>query len=193
LASFDARYYRRFYGSARTRVQGANEVAHLGGALVELIAWYGGKTRSVLEVGAGVGLLRDWFARAHPRVGYLSTEYSAYASETYGHQQRDITAWRAKRKFDLVVCQGVLPYLDDRDVGRAIDNLAAMSGGFLYLEAITRRDYRVAADRAKTDAGMRLRSGEFYRRRVGKYFRALGGGLFYVKTGGLVFWELEEG
>jgi len=188
---FDAAYYRRFYGSTRTRIHGPDEVAHLGAGLVELIAWYGGKVRSVLEVGAGLGLLRDWFALNHPGVRYVSTEYSEYAAKTYRHVQRDIATWRGKQRFDLVVCQGVLPYLSDRDALAAIDNLAAMTRGFLYLEAVTKRDYDTVCDKAKTDPNMRLRPASFYKRRLNRHFQPLGGGLYYAKDGPLVFWELE--
>jgi hypothetical protein len=188
---FDEAYYLRFYGARRTRVQEPEHVAHLGAALVELIAWYGGPLRSVLEVGAGVGLLRDWFAVTHPGVRYVSTDGSPYAAAKFGHQQRDIAVWRARQRFDLVICQGVLPYLPDRAVGQATANLAAMTRGFLYLEAVTQRDYATACDRARTDPDMRLRPATFYRRRLARHFRNLGGGLFYAKDGPLVFWELE--
>jgi len=190
---FDEEYYRRFYGPPKTRIHGAKQVAHLGAALFELIAWYGGTLRSVVEVGAGVGHLRNWFAKHHPRVRYVSTEYSAYAAARYGHVQRDIVTWRPKRRFDLVVCQGVLPYLTDRQALAAMDNLAAMTRGFLYVEAVTRRDYETVADQAKTDDAMHLRDAAFYRRRLGRRLQPLGGGLFYSKDGPLVFWELEMG
>ena len=188
---FDAAYYRRFYGTKKTRVQGDAEVALLADALVALVAWYGGDIRSVLEIGAGVGRLRDWFRRVRPKVRYVSTEASAYAAKTHNHVQRDITTWRGRSRFDLVICQGVLPYLTDRGASAAIENLAAMSRGFLYVEAITRHDYETACDRKKTDAGMRLRSAAFYRTRLARHFQPLGGGLYYSKSGPLVFWELE--
>ena len=188
---FGEAYYARFYGEARTRIHGPAQVAHLGAGLVEMIAWYGTTVRSVLEVGAGVGLLRDWFAAQHPSVRYVSTEYSEYAAKTYGHVQRDISTWRGRTKFDLVVCQGVLPYLGDRESLAAIDNLAAMTRGFLYLEAITRRDYDTVCDQTKTDPAMRLRTASFYRRALAKHFQTIGGGLYYAKDGPLVFWELE--
>jgi hypothetical protein len=188
---FDARYYRRFYESKKTRVQGAKEVAHLGAALVGLVGWYGGRLRSVLEVGAGTGLLRDWFASNQPGVRYVSTEYSEYACTSYGHEQRDITRWRAKRAFDLVICQGVLPYLSDVDASRAIGNLHAMTRGFLYLEAVTRRDHRVVCDQRRTDPRMRFRPASFYRTRLRRRFIALGGGLYYRLDGRLQFYELE--
>ena len=189
--TFDASYYRRFYGARRTCVQGEAKVGRLGAALVAQIRWYDGPLRSVLEVGAGVGLLRDWFARHHPEVRYVSTEYSAYAAKAHGHEQRDITAWRARRKYDLVVCQGVLPYLTAAGASVAIENLAAMTRGFLYVEAITRRDYETACDRTKTDPAMKLRDAAFYRTRLARHLTPIGGGLYYAKTGPLVFWDLE--
>jgi hypothetical protein len=190
-SSFDAAYYRRFYGSKRTAVQDDHDVARLGDALVALVAWYGGRLRSVLEIGAGVGRLRDWFLRARPRVRYVSTEGSAYAAHTHGHVERDIATWRARGRFDLVVCQGVLPYLSDAGTSAAIENIAAMCRGFLYIEAITRHDYETACDKRKTDPGMRLRSAAFYRSRLERHFQPLGGGVYYVKSGPLVFWDLE--
>jgi hypothetical protein len=190
-ADFDARYYRRFYASKRTRVQGAKEVSYLGSALVGLVAWYGGRLRSVLEIGAGTGLLRDWFRANHATVRYLSTEHSPHACASYGHEKRDIARWRSKRKFDLVICQGVLPYLSDADASRAIANLHAMTRGFLYLEAVTRRDHLRVCDVSRTDPRMLFRPAAFYRTRLHRHFIALGGGVYYRRDGRLQFYELE--
>jgi hypothetical protein len=188
---FDAAYYRRFYAAEKTRVSGAREVARLGAALVGLVVWYGGRLRSVLEIGAGTGQLRDWFGVNRPKVRYVSTEFSDHACATYGHAKRDVAHWRAKRTFDLVVCQGVLPYLSDAGASRAIENLYAMTGGFLYLEAVTRRDHREVCDRRRTDPRMIFRPAAFYRTRLRSKFVALGGGLYYRADGRLQFYELE--
>src|SRR4029079_9647322 len=110
--AFDASYYGRYYGNARTRVHGEEEIARLCTAVVSLLDWWTFPVESVLEIGAGTGLWRDWFRRTRPEVRYRSTEFSAYAAKKYGHEQRDITKWRTNKRFDLVVCQGVLPYLD---------------------------------------------------------------------------------
>jgi hypothetical protein len=40
--------------------------------------------------------------------------------------QRDIARWRDRRKYDLIICQGVLQYLPDPDVAPAVANIAAM-------------------------------------------------------------------
>ena len=60
---------------------------------------------------------------------YVSTDASPYACQQYGHKLRDIAVWRGRDRFDLVVCQGVLPYLSDAQCAAAIENLAAMCRG----------------------------------------------------------------
>jgi hypothetical protein len=188
---FDASYYNRYYGSSRTRVHSAAEIAKLCTAVVSLIEWWQHPLQTVLDVGAGVGLWRDWFAKRRPGVAYRSTEFSAHACREYGHEQRDITKWRAKETFDLVVCQGVLPYVDDIGAAKAIDNLAAMTGGFLYLEAITKRDLREVCDEGRTDVKVHERTGAWYRSRLSQHFVEVGCGLWCKKDAGVLFYELE--
>jgi hypothetical protein len=189
---FDRRYYDRYYGSARTRVHGKKEIARLCTAVTSLLDWWGHPIASVLDVGAGTGLWRDWFHTNRPRTRYRSTEYSAYACEKYGHEQRDITRWRAVETFDLVVCQGVLPYLDDAGCARAIENLAAMTRGFLYLEAITARDVRDVVDGVRTDVEVFARTGAWYRRRLRRRFDHVGAGLWVKRGARILFYELER-
>ncbi len=189
---FDAQYYQRFYESETTQVYGKDEINHLCRAMTEMIAWYGGTVRSVLDIGAGTGLSRDWFKRHKPAVRYLSTEVSSYACHKYDHEMHDIAHWRVRERFDLIVCQGVLPYLADDDAASAIENMAAMCRGFLYLEAITKRDLVDVVDRSRTDVSVRPRTARWYRSRLEKHFTPLGCGLHYVKSGPLVFYELER-
>jgi hypothetical protein len=192
MERFDEEYYDRFYESKKTRVSGPEDVAHLCSAVVGMVRWFGGDIASVLDVGAGAGLWRDWFKEHLPKARYRSIEVSDYACRRYGHEKRDIASWRANHAFDLVVCQGVLPYLSDADATRAIDNLGAMAKGFLYLEAITARDLDDVCDRDLTDITVHARAGSFYKARLAKHFVQLGCGLFYVKNGPLRFYELEH-
>jgi hypothetical protein len=189
---FDESYYRRYYADRKTQVHGAAEIAHLAFAVSEMIAWYGGALDTVLDVGAGAGLWRDWFKKHKPKTKYRSTEVSDYACATYGHEKRDISTWRAKERFDLIVCQGVLPYLANDAAAAAIENLAAMSRGFLYVEAITTRDYEEICDQDKTDGDVHLRSAAWYRERLGEHFVNVGCGLYYARRGPLRFYELER-
>ena len=190
--SFDAGYYGRFYGSARTRVHGAKEIAKLCTAITSMVDWWGMPLRGVLDVGAGVGHWRDWFAKNRPDTAYRSTELSRYACAQYGHEQRDITKWRTEEKFDLVVCQGVLPYIDDAGCAKAIDNIGAMTGGFLYLEAITKKDIRDVIDNEKTDVKVHERTAAWYRSRLRVHFTELGCGLWASRAAPVLFYELEK-
>jgi len=190
---FDASYFRRFYGSRRSRVYGQDQVAHLASGVTGFVQWFGGEIESVLDVGAGTGLWGAWFRSHMPDVRYRGIDVSEYACEAYGHERRDIASWRGRQKYDLVVCQGVLPYLDDDACGRAVANIAAMCRGFLYLEAITARDLREVCDRGRTDTRVLARSGRFYRRLLAQHFERVGCGLHHVRGGDAAFYELETG
>ncbi len=190
-AAFDRAYFDRFYERQDTRVHGRREIARLARGTVAMIAWLGGRIDSVLDVGAGAGLWRDWFKRHRPEVSYTSTDVSSYACERYGHDLRDVSKWRSKDRYDLVVCQGVLPYLTDDAAASAIENIGAMARGFLYLEAITARDLRDVCDLDMTDVAVHPRAGAWYRARLAKHFRQVGCGLYYSRKGGLRFYELE--
>jgi hypothetical protein len=191
-SSFDAGYYGTYYGSARTRVHGAKEIARLCTAVTSMLDWWSVPIDTVLDVGAGVGLWRDWFKKHRPKTVYRSTEVSRYACAQYGHEQRDITKWRANDAFDLVVCQGVLPYLDDAGCAKAIENLAAMTAGLLYLEAITKKDVHEVIDGAKTDVKVHERTGAWYRSRLRAHYTELGCGLWAKHDAPVLFYELER-
>lgn len=187
---FDEGYYRRFYGS-RDPVHGPRQVGRLARGVTALCAHFGQPIASVLDVGAGIGLWRDWFARHLPRARVRSIDVSPWACRRYGHERRDIARFRARERFDLIVCHGVLQYLDDAEAARAVENLGAMSRGLLYLEAITRRDAEGALDREASDTDVHLRPASFYRALLRPHFRRVGGGLWAQRESALVFYELE--
>jgi hypothetical protein len=187
---FDEAYYRRHYGS-RSRVHSAGEIARLAAGVCGLAGWLGVELRAALDVGAGPGLWRDWFRRHRPAVAYRSTDVSRYACETYGHERRDISRWRARGRFDLIVCQGVLQYLDAAAAARAIENLGAMSRGLLYLEAVTRHDLAEVVDLETTDTAIHARTGAWYRARLAPHFVQVGAGLWAARRAGMAFYELE--
>ncbi len=189
-ARFDEAYYRRHY-AGRARVHSAREIARLAEGVTGLAAWLGVEIERVLDVGAGPGLWRDWFRRHRPRVRYRSTDVSPYACARYGHERRDVSRWRSRERHDLVVCQGVLQYLDDAAAARAVDNLGAMCRGLLYLEAITARDLAEVVDRDATDLAVHGRPGAWYRRRLDRHFVQVGAGLWAARRAGLALYELE--
>jgi hypothetical protein len=191
--SFDASYFRRYYESRRSRVYGSEQIDHLARGVTGFVQWFGADIGRVLDVGAGTGLWRSWFRANMPNADYHSIDVSEYACKKFGHELRDISAWRGRRKFDLVICQGVLPYLADAQCVRAIANMAAMCRGFLYVEAVTARDLREVCDRSRTDVRVLARPASFYRRALRRHFDPLGCGLHHIRGGDAVFYELERG
>lgn len=188
---FDSAYFQKYYEDPATRVQGPDDVARLARAVCSLAAFWSIPLESALDIGAGPGLWREALRREVPGLVYRGVDLSPVACERYGHEPRDISSWRARRRFDLIICQGVLQYLDDDAAEAALENIAAMAGGLLYLEALTRRDVREVADLERSDTNVHLRTGAWYRKRLGKHFVTLGCGLFYAHSGGALFFELE--
>jgi SAM-dependent methyltransferase len=186
---FDAAYYRRFYGGPG-RVHGAREIARLAAGVAGLAAWLGVDLRAVLDVGAGAGLWRRWFARHRPRVRYRSIDASPHACRAFGHERRDISRWRPRRAYDLVVCQSVLQYLDDAGAARALENLGRACRGILYLEALTADDAAVL-DRAATDLDVHLRPAAWYRARLARRFVEVGAGLWAARAARIPLYALE--
>lgn len=188
---FDEAYFDRYYEDPKTRVQGPDEVGRLVRGVCSLAAFWSIPLTDALDIGAGPGLWRQALARELPALAYQGVDISPTACERYGHEQRDVSSWRARHRYDLVICQGVLQYLDDEAAEAAIENIAAMSGGLLYLEVLTRRDVREVADLERSDTAVHLRTGPWYRQRLKKYFITLGCGLFCAREAGTLFFEME--
>jgi SAM-dependent methyltransferase len=192
-ARFDRAYYARFYENPKTRVSDPEQVEKLAGFVSGYLGYLGISVRRILDLGCGIGLWRKPLAARHPSARYLGVEYSAYLCERYGFTQGSAVDFRAKQAFDLVVCQGVLPYLSAKDAKRAIENIAEQCRGALYLEAVTRDDYDAGiVDRARTDAGMQLRSRAFYLRALAPHFVNVGGGLFVAREANVPLYALEQ-
>ncbi len=187
---FGADYYRRFYGKGG--VHDRRAIAHLASAVHGMAAWWGVTPTSVLDVGAGPGLWRDWYRTNHPRVKLTSIDVSEYACRKYGHELRDISTWTPPQPFDLVVCHGVLQYPDDRSATAAIDNIAAACKHVLYLEVPTSSDFRTVVDKEATDMEVHHRTGLWYRRRLEKHFIQAGAGIWVRRGGGVLLYELER-
>lgn len=185
---FGAAYYQRFYG--RHGVHDRRRIAHLAAGVLGMCTWWGVRPTSVLDIGAGPGLWRDWFRDNHPSIRFTSTDVSEYACTKYGHVQRDIATWRPPRPFDLVICHGVLQYLDDSHCEQAIEHIAHATRHVLYLEVPTSRDFDTVVDSTATDMQVHRRSGDWYRERLGRSFAQAGSGL-WIRHGSVILYELE--
>ncbi len=189
---FDEGYFRRHYEDHKTRVTTADKTSELVRAVVGLARYWDAPLESALDLGAGVGHWKRALARHAPKVAYRGVDVSAYACATYGHEQADISRFVTDETYDLVICQGVLQYLDDAQAARTLANLGAMCGGLLYLEALTKRDVEEVIDADRTDTAVHVRPGTFYRRALARDFVTVGAGLFAAKRSGILLFELEQ-
>ena len=195
-AAFDADYYRRYYGDQQTRVIDAREVERLAGFVKGYLDYLQVPVRTVLDVGCGVGHWQRAARKLWPKARYYGVEYSGYLCERFGWHQASIATLRPKRdlgrpSFDLVVCQGVMQYLDDDTAARALQNLGRWTDGALYLEALTQRDWEENCDQSVTDGDVHLREGAFYREHLADRFQDCGGGVFCARRAGVALFELE--
>jgi hypothetical protein len=189
--TFDEAYFRRFYDA--DPVHDGELVAALASAVVGFCTWWGVTVASVLDVGAGPGLWRDWFDANRPDVRYHGIDASPYACARWGHELADIAGWTPPEAYDVVVCQGVLQYLDDAGASAAIANLARATAAVLYLEVPTASDLEQTIDHDASDLDVHWRTGDWYRRRLAPRFVAVGAGLWARRTARLRFYELETG
>jgi SAM-dependent methyltransferase len=188
---FDQRYYDRYYRNRKTRVQSAREVAKLGRFVCGYLAHLGQPVRSVLDAGCGLGYWRQVIAEHYPRARYTGIEVSEYLCGKLGWTQASVVDYSPKGRFDLVICQGVLQYLDAKSADAALQNLGRLCKGALYLEALTTEDWRDNCDRRATDGAVHLRSADWYRTRLSRRFRACGGGVYLHRDASAVLYALE--
>jgi len=189
---FDAQYYQRFYGDAETRSVTPAEVARQVAFVTSYLKHMDLPVRRILDLGCGPGLMREPFLEAYPRATYTGVEWSEHLCRQLGWEQGSVVDYEGRGRFDLVVCHDVVQYLDDRDASKAIDNLARLARGALYLGVLTREDWELNCDRSRTDDQVHLRSASWYRRRLRRHFTSAGGGVFVAADAPVVLWSMES-
>lgn len=187
---FDAVYYERFYG--RRPVHDQRRIAHLASGVTSMAAWWRIPIRSVLDVGAGKGYWRQWLTAEKSHVRYHGLDISAHAATRYGHELADISTWTPPRRFDLVICQSVLQYLDDDSASDAIAVIGDAAKGLLLVEVPTVIDRDEVIDPDRTDLDIHWRTGDWYRVQLDRHFIEIGGGLWSHRSQPIPFFELER-
>jgi len=146
----------------------------------------------VLDMGCGIGLWRDVVATHYPQASYHGVEYSEYLCGRFGWERGSVLDYRAPAPFDLVICQGVLPYLSPADAKVAMHNLARLCSGALYVEAVAREDWeRDIVDETLTDPRLFKHPAALYRRGLAEGFAELGGGLWLSRQAEVPVFALE--
>ncbi len=192
MAKFDRAYYQRYYRNPVTRAVTPGEFARMAEFLAAYLRYLDIDVRRILDIGCGIGSLLRALGRRFPRARTSGVEPSEYLRERYRWEPGSVATYEARTPFDLVVCNDVLQYLDDRDATQAISNLASLSRGALYLGVLTAEDWAENCDRARTDPDVVLRKAAWYRRRLHRHFVEVGGGLFLKAELELPYWELER-
>lgn len=189
---FDEAYYQRYYFDKKTSGVDPAHVARLGAFVCSYLKYLRVPVRRVLDVGCGIGLWREALALHFPEAQYKGVEVSDYLCTRYSWERGSVVDYRCAEPFDLVICQGVLPYLSEADLKRALHNLGALSRGALYVEAVTREDYeRDTIDGTLTDPRLFRHPGQLYRRGLSQGFTELGGGVWLSRRAELPLFELE--
>jgi predicted TPR repeat methyltransferase len=189
---FDAAYYERFYFNQKTSVVDPGHVERLGAFVCSYLQFMRVPVRRVLDVGCGIGLWRDLIARHYPHAQYHGVEYSEYLCNRFGWEQGSVMDYRSHAPFDLVICQGVLPYLTAADLNIATRNLGQLCCGALYVEAVAREDWeRDIVDDTLTDPRLFKHPAALYRQGLAEGFTELGGGVWLSRQAELPVFALE--
>lgn len=188
---FDEAYYRRHYEDPETRVYDADAIARTGEFVRAYLEHLDVSVERVLDLGCGLGLWRPVVESCFPDAEYEGVEVSEYLCDRFGWTRGSIADFKAPPA-DLVICQGVLQYLDAKDAARALKNLGRLCQGALYLEVLTAADWEHNVSQLRTDGDVYLREGQWYLDRLRPSFINAGGGVFVHRDAGAVLYELEH-
>ena len=189
---FDAGFYRRFYLNPRTRVVTPAEMARRADLVAAFVRHGELPVKSILDVGCGLGLMREQLLRHFPKARYVGLEVSEYLCARHGWQQGLIATFEHERAFDLVICYDVLQYLDARQAGAALRNLAQLCEGVLHFGVLTQEDWELYCDKRRTDRNVYVRPASWYRRRLARAFINAGSGMFVRRGAPMHLWELDQ-
>ena len=187
-AHFDERYYSKWYeADLDTRQYIADKAARF---VLSYVEHMDAEVSTVLDLGCGLGLWKKALAKHGRRLKYTGVEWSSHLCSKLGWQKGDVRTYSPGRTFDLVVCQAVLQYLSDSDCECALENLARLSGRFLYLEVLTAGDAKEICAPDGTDLEVYIRDAAWYGERLARHFVNLGGGLYAKPTMRQHYYEL---
>lgn len=190
---FDEAYYQRFYFDKKTSVVDPQHMERLGTFVSSYLKYLRVPVQRVLDVGCGIGLWKGIIEQHFPGASYQGVEFSPYLCERFGWQQGSVVDYAASAPFDLVICQGVLPYLNPSDLKAALLNLGRLSKGALYVEAVSREDYEQdIIDEDLTDNRVFRHRAELYRRGLRQGFVEVGGGVWLSREAEVPMFALEH-
>ncbi|MGL6222025.1 MAG: class I SAM-dependent methyltransferase, partial [Steroidobacteraceae bacterium] len=111
---FGEAFFRRFYLNPKTRVVTQKEMIRRANLIAAFVQHGELEVRSILDVGCGLGLMRNQLLRHFPKAKYTGLEVSQYLCDQHGWTQGSAHTFESPRPFDLVVCYDVFQYLPVR-------------------------------------------------------------------------------
>ena len=190
-ANFDQKYYERFYGGSAEQRAYRRDERRLGDFVCAYLKYMQQPVRNVVDIGCGFGQWRQIVTEHYPQARYTGVEQSEFLCKKFGWTQASAVDFKARNPFDLVICKDTLQYLSARDFMTALENLARLCRGVLYVSILTARDWQENCDQRRTDPAVHLRSAAWYRKALDRHFINLGGGLFLSEHSPSIPWELE--
>lgn len=190
--SFDRAYYERHYHDPQTAVASRDSANRLADFVCAYVGHMDIEVDTVLDLGCGIGLWQEPVGLHFPDAEYIGVEVSDYLCEEHGWQQGSVTDYELDGGADLVICQGVLQYLKKKSAKRALRNLARLTRGALYLEVLTKRDWKENVSQSLTDGDVHLRDVDFYLDLLDEHFVRCGGGVFVPRDADVVLYDLEH-
>lgn len=191
--TFDRPFFDRFYFNRSTAVVTEHSIRKLANFVLSYLDFLGVGVDTVLDAGCGIGLWRRALRQLRCKAEYTGIDSSDFLCRKYGWAQCSIAELKSRRKYDLVICQDVLQYVDDEEAARSLDNLTRLCRGALYFDVATKEDMKSGAlDERLTDCEIHLRSARWYRRRLAPKFVAAGGGVLIPRSSSTVVLALER-
>lgn len=169
---YDQRYFDKWYRNPRYRVKSPDELTRQATFVLSAAEYVlGHPVRTVLDIGCGEG---NWLAplrRLRPSLRYTGVDSSEYAVRRFGSRRNirlgtidDLDRLRLRKDYDLILCVGMLNYLEPAELDRGLEHLYERASGLAYLEIFTSADAGVFGD----TKGTRLRSPTWYQARLRK-------------------------
>jgi predicted TPR repeat methyltransferase len=190
---FDRAFFDRFYQRSSTAVISADDVYRRARFVLAYLAHLQLDVKTALDAGCGTGLWKKALRRLDRDLTYTGIDPSEYLCRRYGWTQTAIADYAPRRKFDLVICQDVLQYVDGPGVRRSIAAMARACSGALYFDVPTSDDIDDdLLDMKLTDGAIHIRSAAWYRKRLKKDFMNAGGGVFLKRNAPAVILALER-
>lgn len=191
---FDRDFFARFYERASTSVISEDDVFRRACFVLAYLAHLRVDVHTVLDAGCGTGLWKRALLGIDESIHYTGIDPSEYMCRTHGWIQSTVADFRPKQKFDLVVCQDVMQYMDADEVDRSFRNITRLCRGALYFDVPTSDDIADGhLDMRKTDRKIHVRSAAWYRKRLKKDFVSAGGGVFVTARSRAIVLALERG